>query len=62
MAIPRTPAVVRRASLVFVVIQASGMAALAGAASTTPNTRASMLDGIQEVPCMMFLLCLEGGM
>jgi hypothetical protein len=36
------------------------MAAPAGAASPTPSTRASTLDGIREVPCMMFLLCLEG--
>jgi hypothetical protein len=48
MAVPLTPSVVRRASLVFVVIQASGVAAAAGAASATPNTMASTLDLIYE--------------
>jgi hypothetical protein len=42
-----------------VVIQASGMAAAAGAASATPNTMASTLDLIHDVLYMMWLLCMK---
>jgi hypothetical protein len=35
------------------------VAAAAGAASATPNTMASMLDLIHDVPCIMRLLCMK---
>jgi hypothetical protein len=52
-----TPSVVRRASLVFVVIQASGVAAQTGAASVALSTKASTPFFIQNVLCIIFFLC-----
>src|SRR5207344_1581335 len=54
---PLTPSVVRRASFVFVVIQASGVAARAGAASAKATTTASKPCFTQYVPFIIFLLC-----
>jgi hypothetical protein len=59
MAVPLTPSVVRRLSLVLVVIQASGVAAPTGAANATLTTTASTLCFIQYVSFMIFLLCLS---
>ena len=53
MAVPLTPSVVSRASLVFVVIQASGVAAPTGAANATLTTTASTLYFIPYVPFMI---------
>jgi hypothetical protein len=55
MAVPLTPSVVRRLSLVLVVIQASGVAAPTGAANATLTTTASKLYFIPYVPFMIFL-------
>src|SRR5271157_1279302 len=61
MAVPLTPSVVNRASLILVVIQASGVAAPAGAVSAAPSTTASMLDAIHihNGLCMILLLDRE---
>src|SRR5208337_5247968 len=58
MAVPLTPSVVNRASLILVVIQASGVAAPAGAVSAAPSTTASMLYliHIHDGRCMILLL------
>jgi hypothetical protein len=61
MAVPLTPSVVRRASLAFVVIQASGVAAPTGAASAAPSPTASTPNLSHDVPFMIFLLCLDRG-
>src|SRR5208337_3974078 len=58
MAVPLTPSVVNRASLILVVIQASGVAAPAGAASAAPSTTAMTLYliHIHDGRCMLLLL------
>jgi hypothetical protein len=56
---PAHALVVRRASLAFVVIQASGVAAPTGATSAAPSTTASTLDLIHDVLFLILLRCLE---
>jgi hypothetical protein len=47
---PCTACSICRASLVFVVLQASGVAAPAGAASAAPSITASTLDWSHDLP------------
>src|ERR1017187_361 len=58
IAVPLTPSVVNRDSLILVVIQASGVAAPAGAASAAPSTTAMTLYliHIHDSRCMILLL------
>src|SRR5208283_5576120 len=58
MAVPLTPSVVNRDNLILAVIQASGVAAPAGAASAAPSTTAMTLYliHIHDGRCMILLL------
>src|ERR1019366_9418223 len=57
IAVPLTPSLVHSASLILVVIQASGVAAPAGAASAAPSTTAMTLYliHVHDSRCMILL-------
>src|ERR1700737_4585157 len=59
IAVPLTPSVVNRASLILVVIQASGVAAPAGAASAAPSTTARTINLIHSHDGLCMILLLE---